>query len=50
VEIALCRSVHAMITAEQVVTDWNDIMKRAGCREENHDERQRKNNWPVVPF
>jgi hypothetical protein len=48
VQIALSRSVHAMITAEQVVANWNDIMERAGCREEDHDERQRKNNRPMV--
>jgi hypothetical protein len=40
--------VHAVITAEQVVTNWNDIMKRAGRREEDHDERQRENNQPMV--
>jgi len=50
VEIVLNRSVHAMITAEQVVANWNDVMERAGRREENHDKCQRKNNRTMVPL
>jgi len=50
VEIVLSRSVHSMITAEQVVTNWNDIMERAGRREEDHDKCQRKNNRTMVPL
>jgi hypothetical protein len=50
VENVLSRSVHAMITAEQVVANWNNIMKRAGRREEDHDKCQRKNNRTMVPL
>jgi hypothetical protein len=39
-----------MIAAEQVMTYWNDVMKRAGCREENHDKRERINDCSVVPL
>ena len=46
----LGHSVQTMVTAEQVVTYWKNVMKRAGCGEENHNKRQRKNNRPVVPF
>ncbi len=34
--------MQAVVTAEQVVTYWNDIMKRAGSREERDSKRERE--------
>lgn len=42
--------MHLMIATKQVVAYWNDVVKRAGCGEENHDKRESENNRPVVPF
>jgi hypothetical protein len=37
-----------MIAAKHVVTDWNDIVKRARCSKEQDDERQGENNSSVI--
>jgi hypothetical protein len=36
--------MHMMIATEQVMANWNDIVKSTRRREENDDERKRKND------
>jgi hypothetical protein len=49
-KIESSRSVQAVITAKQDVTNWNHIVERAGRREENYNKRQRQDYRPMVSF
>jgi len=40
--------MHAVVAAKQVVTYWNNVVKRTGCGEENYDKSQRENNPSVM--
>ena len=42
--------MHEVVTTKEVVTHWNDVVKRAGRSKENHHERKRENDSPVVGF
>jgi hypothetical protein len=39
-----------MIATENVVTDWNNVVKRTGQCKKNDYKRQRKNDRAVVSF
>ena len=42
--------MHEVVTTKEVVTHWDDIVKRAGRSKENHHECKRENDSPVVGF
>jgi hypothetical protein len=42
--------MHVMITSKYVMANRDDVMKRAGRRKENYDERKRENYGAVMLF
>jgi hypothetical protein len=42
--------MHVMITSKYVMANRDNVVKRAGRREENYDERKRENYRTVMLF